>query len=140
MNRKKMKKYFMQGTAEELKFGDMIVLDLTKDMPNGNVKHHHFECKFIPELIPILLEEGIIEVQNIKEKKPKNNPKPEQKPLDFVDDKCPMDDVIKSVEDLELRVDKLEEMVSAVYDFLSALSEQPANSTKSKRNARKGRK
>lgn len=64
-----MKKYFMQGTAEEVKIGDIIQLDLTKELSNGETMHHHLECKFIPKLIPLLLEQGVIEEQEIKEKK-----------------------------------------------------------------------
>lgn len=67
------KKYFMQETGKELKFGDMIELNLTKDLPNGHVKHLHFECKFIPDLIPLLLEEGIIEEKEFEEKNPKDS-------------------------------------------------------------------
>lgn len=65
-----MKKYFMQGTADELHFGDVIELDVTKSLPSGKVRHHHLECKFLPELLPLLLEEGIIEEKEIEEKKP----------------------------------------------------------------------
>ena len=71
-----MKKYFMQETAEELKFGDMIVLDLSKEMENGHTKHHHLECKFIPELVPILLEEGVIKEEEVED----------ETPLDFQDE------------------------------------------------------
>ena len=58
-----MKKYFMKGTEDEIQFGDELELDLTKEMENGHTKHHHLECKFIPDLIPLLLENDIIEVQ-----------------------------------------------------------------------------
>ena len=53
----------MKGTEDEIQFGDELELDLTKEMENGHTKHHHLECKFIPELIPLLLENDIIEVQ-----------------------------------------------------------------------------
>lgn len=56
-----MKKYFMKGTEDELQFGDMIELDFTKDTEDG-VKHCHMECKFLEELVPMLLENDIIEV------------------------------------------------------------------------------
>lgn len=62
-----MKKYFMKGTDDELNIGDMIELDLTKDLPNGKVRHHHLECKFIPDLIPTLLESGVIEEEDEEE-------------------------------------------------------------------------
>lgn len=56
-----MKKYFMKGTSDEVKFGDMIVLDLTEDKEDGKVLHHHLDCKFVPDLIPMLLEQEVIE-------------------------------------------------------------------------------
>ena len=98
----------MQGTAEELKFGDMIVLDLTKDLSNGKVQHHHFDCKFIPELVPILLEEGIIEEQEVKEKK--------EETLDFLDNCSMMKDLIKANQNLEHRVYNLEKAVAALQN------------------------
>ena len=56
-----MKKYFMKGTQDEVQFGDMLELDFTKDTKNGTI-HRHLETKFIPELVDILVEEGVIEV------------------------------------------------------------------------------
>lgn len=73
-----MKKYFMKGTEEELQFGDVIELDLTKEMENGHTKHHHLECKFVPELLPLLLESEVIEVREDEDEQPKDNG-----PLDF---------------------------------------------------------
>ena len=55
-----MKKYFLTGTDDELQFGEMIELDFTKDGKHG-VTHHHLECKFIPELVDMLLDNEIIE-------------------------------------------------------------------------------
>ena len=125
-----MKKYFMQKTAEELKFGDMIVLDLSHDMENGHTKHHHLECKFMPELVPILLEEGIIKEEEVKE----------DKPLDFQDDdtSCPlMEEVIKAKEELELRVDKLEREVITFRQSIASLAAKSVIKNKSQKNARK---
>ena len=105
-----MKKYFMQGTADEVKFGDQIVLDLTKSLPNGKVQHHHINCKFIPELVPLLLDGKIIEVQEVKEKK--------EKPLDFQDN-CPMiDELISANQNLEHRVYDLEKAVNKLNSIL----------------------
>jgi len=59
--RRSMKKYFVKSSGEELEFGDMIVLDLTKEMENGKTKYQHLECKFVPELVDMLLENDIIE-------------------------------------------------------------------------------
>lgn len=113
-----MKKYFLQETAEELEFGDMIVLDLSHDMENGHTKHHHLKCKFMPELVPILLEEGIIKEEEVKE----------DKPLDFQDDDTPcllMEEVIKANEELELRVDKLEKAVIKLRKMVASFAVKP---------------
>lgn len=125
-----MKKYFMQETAEELEFGDMIVLDLSHDMENGHTKHHHLECKFMPELVPILLEEGIIKEKEVEE----------DKPLDFQDNDAPcplMEEVIKANEELELRVDKLEREVITFRQSIASLAAKSVIKNKSQKNARK---
>ena len=104
MTKKKTKKYFMQGTADELEFGDQIALDLTKDMPNGKVQHHHLDCKFVPELVDMLLEDGIIEEHDVGDE---GNGL--EKPLD---EGCPMmDELIKANQNLEHRVYDLEKEI-----------------------------
>lgn len=109
-----MKKYFMKGTDDVLEFGDMIVLDLTKDMPNGNVKHQHFEVKFIPELVPLLLEEEVIDEVEVEDDD-------ENKPLDFQDN-CPMvDELIKANQNLEHRVYALEKEVDKLKSIVMNL-------------------
>lgn len=120
MKQKQMKKYFMQGTAEEVKTGDMIELDLTEDLPNGHVKHHHLECKFIPQLIPLLLKSGVIEVQEVKEKK---SAQKDMKILKMIDDLADANLTLIS------RIEALEKMVKEL-SLLVAYS--PVDSTKSK--------
>ena len=125
-----MKKYFMQETAEELKFGDMIVLDLSRDMENGHTKHLHLECKFIPELVPILLEEGVIKEEEVKD----------EKPLDFQDDSTSdsvIEEIIKANEKLELKVDKMEREIFTLHQIVTSLSAKSAINSKSQKNARK---
>lgn len=120
----------MQETAEELEFGDMIVLDLSHDMENGHTKHHHLECKFMPELVPILLEEGVIVEKEVKE----------NKPLDFQDTDTPytlMEEIIKANEELELRVDKLEREVITFRQSIASLAAKSVVNNKSQKNARK---
>lgn len=58
-----MKKYYLAGTDNEIQFGEMLELDFTRDGKCG-VTHHHMECKFIPELVDMLLENEIIEVED----------------------------------------------------------------------------
>ena len=62
-----MKKYYLAGTDNEIQFGEMLELDFTRDGKCG-VTHHHMECKFIPELVDILVEEGVIEVKTCTDK------------------------------------------------------------------------
>lgn len=101
MNKKKMKKYFMKGTDDVLEFGDMIELDLTKDLPNGKVNHHHFECKFLPELVDLLLEEEVIEEVEVDNEEPTDT-----------ENSCPMmDELVKANQNLEHRVYDLEKEV-----------------------------
>lgn len=110
-----MKKYFLQETAEELEFGDMIVLDLSHDMENGHTKHHHLECKFMPELVPILLEEGIIEEKEVEE----------DKPLDFQDNYPMIDELLKANQNLEKRVYTLEKAVIKLREMIASFAVKP---------------
>ena len=117
----------MQETAEELEFGDMIVLDLSHEMENGHTKHHHLECKFMPELVPILLEEGIIEEKDVEE----------EKPLDFQDD-CPMiDELLKANQNLERRVYILEKAIITLRQTVASLAAKSVVNSKSQKNAKK---
>ena len=58
-----MKKYYFKENGKELKFGDMLEVDLSEDLPNGKTHYHHLECKFHPSLADLLLDAGIIEVK-----------------------------------------------------------------------------
>lgn len=64
-----MKKFYLVGTDESLEFGDFLELDLTKENKKGKEICEHIECKFIPELVPLLIEEGIIEEREVKKEK-----------------------------------------------------------------------
>lgn len=63
-----MKKYFLKDSNKELKFGDIIELDFTKDTEDGHTHHHHLECKFIPDLIPLLLKQEVIVEKEVEDK------------------------------------------------------------------------
>lgn len=65
-----MKKYFIQGTTNEVKFGDKIELDFTKDTGDGHTKYYHIDCTFIPDLLPLLLENEVIEEKDCSEEQP----------------------------------------------------------------------
>lgn len=99
-----MKKYFMRGTEDELQFGDMIELDFTRDT-KGGVVHHHIECKFLPELIPTLLEDEAIEEREIEEEEA-DTPDPEDCPI--------LEELLRANEALELKVENLESAIDTL--------------------------
>ncbi|WP_308395835.1 hypothetical protein [Prevotella sp.] len=114
-----MKKYFMKDSGEELKFGDMIELDFTKDTSDGHTCHHHLECKFIPGLIPMLLEQGIIEE---KEFENKNNDTP--------DDNC-LETAQMIMSTLEIIANKVKQMDDKITDLNKIVKKLQHNATKS---------
>lgn len=114
-----MKKYFMKDSGEELKFGDMIELDFTKDTNDGHTCHHHLECKFIPGLIPMLLEQGIIEE---KEFENKNNDTP--------DDDC-LETAQMIMSTLETIANKIKQMDNKITDLNKIVKNLQHNATKS---------
>lgn len=59
-----MKKYILKNTNEEVNFGDIIELLLIKDNPDGTKKYKVKTIKFSEELIPLLLEEGVLDVKD----------------------------------------------------------------------------
>lgn len=108
-----MKKYFMKDTEDELQFGDLIELDLTEDMPNGNVKHRHLDCKFLPDLIDTLLEAGVIEEEDVED---------EEEEEETTEEVCPMmQELIMANENLELKVEQLEKELNSLKKVVAAL-------------------
>lgn len=109
-----MKNYFMSGTDDQLNFGDMIELDFTKDMPNGSTAHHHMECKFLPPMIPLLLELGAIEEREVEEET-------KREILDFCDeeDDCIIEEILKQNETLEKRIEMLEHLTETINKRLA---------------------
>lgn len=101
----------MKNTEDELQFGDMIELDFTRDTENG-VVHHYMECKFLPELIPILLEAEAIEEREVKEEKEEDN---------TAEESSVMEELFKANETLELRVEALESAVNALKGLLTKI-------------------
>ena len=57
----------MKDSNKEIKFGDMVEIDFTKDLPDGKSKYYHMECKFLPELLPIFLDCDVIEEVEVNE-------------------------------------------------------------------------
>ena len=124
----------MKGTEDELQFGDMIELNLVKE-EDGHKVHSHLECKFIPELIDMLLENDVIEVVGDEE---------EEEGLEFADDDdCLIDDILEDIENIEKRLDVLEEnnkrtlkTIEKAYEKLDALLDI-VKASKPKDNAKK---
>lgn len=105
-----MEKFFMTDTNDELHFGDHIEVDLTKEMEDGHIKHHHIDCVFCPELVDMLLDAGIIEVEEDEDKEPFTI-----KIEDDLDEDDYIDKVLKvlvtQIEILNTKVSKLESVV-----------------------------
>lgn len=79
-----MKKYILKNTNEEVNFGDIIELLLIKDNPDGTKKHKVKTVKFSEELVPLLLEEGVLDVQD--DDKEDNKEDLKKNMIDFSDD------------------------------------------------------
>lgn len=113
-----MKKYYFTENGKELKFGDMLELDLSKDLPNGKTHYQHMECKFHPMLVDMLLEAGIIEEREGKgkEKNTQEYTKEEMNPY------VALDGILNSLEDiigyLDEFNDRLTELEEAVAELL----------------------
>lgn len=71
-----MKKYVLKDTNEVVDFGDIIELVLIKNNPDGTDKHKVKMVKFSEDLIPLLLEEGILDVQDDKDSQEELKKKP----------------------------------------------------------------
>lgn len=101
-----MKKYFMKESGKEIKFGDTIEMDFTKDMPNGKVRHYHIDCEFIRELVPLFLENDVIEEREVKDDI-------KDTMIDFGSSS------LKNSEDLEDRITYLEGKVADLEEAIS---------------------
>lgn len=105
-----MKKYFIAGSDEELEFGDVIALDLTKETKHGT---HCVESEvtFSPDILPLLLEIGAVE-----EKDEKNL-------IDFSEDE-PSDELYElyeRIEDIEASMEAQGEMIDEMMEGLKSL-------------------
>lgn len=111
-----MKQYFMRTTLSELHFGDMIELTFRKMFTNGKVEHHRLECKFLPELVPLLLENDIIIEKEVKDAK-KEMDKGKEKPFDSPNDAL-IQSMLKTTENLEHRLEMMEDVVMKIADVI----------------------
>ena len=105
-----MKKYFIAGSDEELEFGDVIALDLTKETKHGT---HCVESEvtFSPDILPLLLEIGAVE-----EKDEKNL-------IDFSEDEHSdeLDELYERIEDIEASMEAQGEMIDEMMEGLKSL-------------------
>ncbi len=114
-----MKKYFMKNSGEEVKFGDMIELDFTKDTEDGHTHHHHLECKFIPGLIPLFLEQDIIEEKEFKEDKTDTS----------TDEDCEVAQLILStLETFALKIKKIDDEITTLNKIVKKLKDNAKKS------------
>ena len=127
-----MKKYFIAGSDEELEFGDVIALDLTKETKHGT---HCVESEvtFSPDILPLLLEIGAVE-----EKDEKNL-------IDFSDEELcdDLDELYERIEDIEVRVEEQDEMIeemmkgiNSLVDILNKAIEEEKKPKPNKKNER----
>lgn len=110
-----MKKYFVEGIDEPLEFGDTIGLDIVKEKDGKSVKKN-IEISFTPELLPLLLEEGVI-VEKDVEDEPENTDKtnqPNQPDNDEEDLDDVLDDIYDSIDDIHSQIDRLSKRISAI--------------------------
>lgn len=104
-----MKKYFMKGTEDEVQFGEDIVADVVREM-GGKCKHTHVDCVFLPELVSLLLEKGVIEEREFDDPK-------EEEEEDFIHFEN-YDEVFEALfDDNESIVTKLVELKTLVMDL-----------------------
>lgn len=99
-----MKKFFMNGTNDQLVFGDTLELDFTHE-GDGNTVKQHVSCKFVPEIADLLLESGVIEEREVEEE----INTPENDPLDFVDE-TPCEALEALEEDFDVLESKVESL------------------------------
>jgi hypothetical protein len=107
-----MKKYFLKDSEKELEFGDSITADFTTEMKNGHTKHHHLDCVFIPELIPMLLETGMIREEEADD---------EEGDADIQEI---IDRILDAQEDILQRIEHLEEEVASLQKALIQMIEK----------------
>lgn len=52
--------YYLKDSNERVEFGDTITFTLVKEDEDGKVVNKQVECKFIPDILPLLLAEEVI--------------------------------------------------------------------------------
>lgn len=120
----------MQETNEEVQFGDTLDLTLEKKLPCGIVTEvRHLTCKFMPKLVPLLLEESIIMEKEVKDEKTDTESGSENEfDTTFMTTFFNLIDcMMETFEDLELRVDKLEKNMQYLQKALARKEKKASN-------------
>ena len=104
----------MKGTEKEIFVGDVIQSDTTEEIEDGHTKYRHLDTLVCDETIPILLESGIIEEKEVRD---------EYEGLDFCfsNTDCLLEDMLKSQESLENKIDQLTHLVQHLVELTSSV-------------------
>lgn len=113
-----MKKYFIIDTDEEVKIGDVIEFTFVKEGNNGKpiIKVHRY--KFSEALIPLLLDEKVIEIREENtEEETKKEPL-----IDFSKDDDPNDKKTNDEKENDEDIDEdIDEFMEALTDTLETM-------------------
>lgn len=113
-----MKKYFIIDTDEEVKIGDVIEFTFVKEGNNGKpiIKVHRY--KFSEALIPLLLDEKVIEIREENtEEETKKEPLIDFSKDDNSDDQKTEEDM----EENEDEEDNFDEFIEALTDTMETM-------------------
>lgn len=113
---KKMEKYYVAGTDEELQFGDVVEITLVKEDEESSVTVVK-QVTFSEDAVEWLLELGYVEAHDEEDDE-------EDEPCDI------LQDLLADFETLEKRVDRVEDVVKAVGETVKTISKVVADTNK----------
>ena len=108
-----MKRYYIKGTDEELKVGDIVELNFVRVYKDGDEEEFFsMEKEVDEELIDRYIKEDFLETFQDKE---------DDDPIEFVDEDETIDALIEANEELEKRTESLEDEVKRLKKALNLL-------------------
>ena len=108
-----MKRYYIKGTDEELKVGDIVELNFVRVYKDGDEEEFFsMEKEVDEELIDRYIKEDFLETFQDKE---------DDDPIEFVDENETIDALIEANEELEKRTESLEDEVKRLKKALNLL-------------------
>ena len=127
LKRLNMKKLFIKETDEAVEFGDVVVVDFSKELEDGEVVVTK-EIKITPATVAFLLEMDVLEEREV-----------EDELIDFGEadelEDCPFKDVLdglmESVDMLRKKILKLEEEMATVKELIRLLKPKKEDKTAS---------